>query len=62
MKYVGCLVPNEVVSKYVIHALVPLLMTTSKIFSLGGSMMVMPPQASMFLAHVSLLSVLTSIQ
>jgi hypothetical protein len=41
---------------------VPFFITASKIFNLGGSMMVMPPQASMFLDHVSLLSVLISIQ
>jgi hypothetical protein len=58
----GVVVPNEVVSKYVIHILVSVLMTTFKIFNLGGSMMVMPPQASMFRDHVSLLSVITSIQ
>ncbi len=62
MKYVGCFVPNEIVFKYVIHVLVPFFITASKIFNLGGSMMVMPPQASMFLDHVSLLSVLISIQ
>jgi hypothetical protein len=48
MKYVGCFVPNEVVSKYIKHVLVSFLMITSKIFNLGGHMMVMPSQVSMF--------------
>jgi len=48
MKYVGCFIPNEVVSKYVIHVLVSFFMITSKIFNLGGHTMVMPSQVSMF--------------